>query len=217
MTRNAEESREELATLNRGQGISENDPFTEERYRQFARRIIGQQTVLDVGCNTGRGGAALKSACPSVRLFGLEMLPDRVAQIPPGLYEAPVTGEYLEDHHSPAGGYDVILMGELIEHVPWAGIDPLIFSAKRLLKPGGKIFLTTPNPHYLLLKRRSRGSVLGGPHVSVHCPEALSQYLKFRGFNVDELCGTGRVSATLGHRWPLSFYGAYLLVATTRP
>ena len=104
-------------------------------------------------------------------------------------------------------------MGELIEHVPWAGLDPIIFSAYRLLKPGGKLVLTTPNPHYFLLNLRGGGSVLGGPHVSVHCAEALAQYLRFRGFHIDELRGTGSMSRIIGSRMPLSLYGAYLLSA----
>ena len=46
-----------LIELNRAQEISEVDTFTESRYRQFVRRFQDHtQTVLDVGCNTGRGG-----------------------------------------------------------------------------------------------------------------------------------------------------------------
>jgi 2-polyprenyl-3-methyl-5-hydroxy-6-metoxy-1,4-benzoquinol methylase len=104
-------------------------------------------------------------------------------------------------------------MGEVIEHVPLDAIDAVLDAAKRLLRPDGLILLTTPNPHYLLLRLRSGGTVLGGAHVSLHCPKALSQYLRYVGFVVEVLAGSGRVSARVGTRLPMFAYGSYLIVA----
>ncbi len=47
----------EYEQLNVNQSISEVDQFTEERYRLFHRFLPRQiVNILDVGCNTGRGG-----------------------------------------------------------------------------------------------------------------------------------------------------------------
>jgi hypothetical protein len=45
-----------LYDLNKAQIWSENDPFTLNRYLQFSRFIKNGNYVLDIGCNTGRGG-----------------------------------------------------------------------------------------------------------------------------------------------------------------
>jgi 2-polyprenyl-3-methyl-5-hydroxy-6-metoxy-1,4-benzoquinol methylase len=204
----------EIEQINREQSHSEADPFTEGRYRQFARHLgrgyMGQ--ALDVGCNTGRGGRAFQATNSGVILDGVELLSDRIERIPAGIYRKVYRG-LLEDVPEDAGPYDVLLMGELIEHVPFAVLDNLIEQSMRLLASGGRILLTTPNPHYVLLRRRSHGTVLGGAHVSVHCPVALRQYLRWKGLRVETVTGSGQVSGFLGEKLPLAIYGSYLLVA----
>jgi hypothetical protein len=105
--------------------------------------------------------------------------------------------------------------GELIEHVPYAALKDFISSAARVLSQGGRILLTTPNPHYLFLRWR-RGSVLGGAHVSVHCPAALTELMNHRGFRVVRVEGTGRMSRAVGVRFPLEVYGSFMLIAERR-
>ena len=204
----------ELERINRAQVASEVDRFTEGRYRQFARRLgrgfAGQ--ALDVGCNTGRGGRALLTAAPRVTLDGVEMLADRIERIPAGIYRKVFPG-LLGDMPKDAGPYDVLLMGELIEHVPFAALDDLIEQSTRLLAGGGRLLLTTPNPHYALLRRRCGGSVLGGAHVSVHCPAVLKQYLEWKGLAVETVTGSGPKSGPLGGKFPMALYSQYLLVA----
>jgi 2-polyprenyl-3-methyl-5-hydroxy-6-metoxy-1,4-benzoquinol methylase len=204
----------ELERINRAQVASEVDRFTEGRYRQFARHLgrgfTGQ--ALDVGCNTGRGGRALLTAAPHVSLDGVEMLADRIERIPAGIYRKVFPG-LLGDMPKDAGPYDVLLMGELIEHVPFAALDDLIDQSTHLLAGGGRLLLTTPNPHYALLRRRCGGSVLGGAHVSVHCPAALRQYLEWKGLAVETVTGSGPKSGPLGGKFPLALYSQYLLVA----
>lgn len=204
----------ELEKINREQSFSETDPFTERRYRQFAKHLRAGFTgqVLDVGCNTGRGGQAFSQVTPGVQLDGVELLPDRIERIPPGLYRKVYQG-LLEDIPEDAGPYDALLMGEVVEHVPLTVIENFIDRSMSLLAPGGKILLTTPNPHYLLLRRRSAGSVLGGAHVSVHCPVAFGQFLGWKGLEVQAVTGSGQMSRLLGEKFPMSFYGSYLLVA----
>ena len=206
--------RYELEQINRAQTASEVDRFTEGRYRQFARHLGSSFTgqVLDVGCNTGRGGQAFLAAASKVTLDGVELLADRIERIPDGVYRKVFKG-LLADVPAEAGPYDALLMGELIEHVPFAGLDDLIEQATRLLAGGGRLLLTTPNPHYALLGRRCGGTVLGGAHVSVHCPAALKQYLEWKGLAVETVVGSGPKSSVLGEKFPMALYSQYLLIA----
>jgi 2-polyprenyl-3-methyl-5-hydroxy-6-metoxy-1,4-benzoquinol methylase len=206
--------RYELERINREQSYSEVDPFTEGRYRQFARHLGSGFTgqALDVGCNTGRGGRAFLAAASNVIMDGVELLADRIERIPASIYRKVYRG-LLGDVPGEAGPYDVLLMGELIEHVPFAALDDLIEQSTRLLAQGGRLLLTTPNPHYALLRRRCGGTVLGGAHVSVHCSVALKQYLEWKGLEVETVTGSGRKSGLLGEKLPLAVYSQYLLVA----
>lgn len=203
---------DELIVANRGQSEAETDPFTERRYEQFLGWLDpGTSRVLDVGCGTGRGGAVLRSALPEIELHGVELLPDRSGRIPAGVYDE-IHSVMIQDlEHE--GVFDAIVAGEVIEHVPYRALSDFVEALLSLLRPGGRLLITTPNPHYVLLKWRNRGTVLGGPHVSAHCPVATAQYLRYVGFDEIAVRGSGKVSRWLGTRMPFPCYGSYLVTA----
>jgi 2-polyprenyl-3-methyl-5-hydroxy-6-metoxy-1,4-benzoquinol methylase len=155
----------------------------------------------------------LRRANPSAHIEGLELVTARGSAIPTGIYDAVTVGDLATIETETR--FDAVVMGELIEHVPYTALEHFISSAATLLAPGGRILLTTPNPHYLLLRWRG-GSILGGAHVSVHCPAALSEFLNHRGFRVVRVEGSGRVSRVIGVNFPLSVYGSYMIVAERR-
>lgn len=202
-----------LTDLNRNQRASETDTFTRHRYRQMSSFVSPGSRVLDVGCNTGRGGAIVRQHVPDVHLTGLELVRERVDRIPLGAFDRICVGT-LETAPFEDGSFDAIMMGELLEHLPSATVEDCMRKVICLLAEGGKLILTTPNPHYFLLNWRSNGSVLGGPHVSVHCPRALPQFLRWLGFTRVQTFGSGRVSRLIGTRLPHFLYGSYLLVAS---
>ena len=206
-------SPDELRDRNRSQDVSETDPFTEDRYRQFAKLIEPGWSVLDVGCNTGRGGAALCAAAPSTVLDGMDFLPERLAEVPRDVYRhlfsAPLASLLGEDRR-----YDAALAGEVLEHIPYSDLDDFLTELMSIVRPGGRILLTTPNPHSWLSRARGR-KVLGGAHVSVHCAESLSQYFTYLGARSCRLLGSGRTSRYLGAKMPSGLYGSYLLVVET--
>src|ERR1700720_999955 len=86
-------NRVDLIDVNRRQHCSETDDFTLERYAQFLRHFPSNaQDVLDIGCNTGRGGQFLKSQVPGLRLVGLDCVPDRLKNIDPNVYLRTICG-----------------------------------------------------------------------------------------------------------------------------
>jgi predicted SAM-dependent methyltransferase len=107
--------------------------------------------------------------------------------------------------------FDAVIAGEFIEHLPTALMPSFLHEAFRVLKIGGVLAITTPNPSDL--KRRLRGgTVLGGSHVSQHHAKTLRLQFLMVGFAHVRLRGTGKVSTYLGTRFPLQIYGSYMLI-----
>ena len=191
----------------------EADAFTAERYRMFARELPRgfSGEVLDVGCGVGLGGASFANEQPAAVLDGNELVANRIERIPPGIYREVLPG-LLQDIPE-TRKYDAILAGEVIEHIPLGEVDSFLQAVRNRSRPGSRFLLTTPNPHYMLLRYRSRGSVLGGAHVSVHCRATLTQYLNANGFLVRRVTGSGKMTRLFGRRGPSVLYGAFLIHA----
>jgi SAM-dependent methyltransferase len=52
-------------------------------------------------------------------------------------------------HAFQKNSFDLILLSEVVEHVPEDGVAPLIEEVDRVLAPGGHILLSVPNHHHL--------------------------------------------------------------------
>ena len=200
----------EIVELNRGQKVSEIDPFTEGRYEQFVRHLPSDaHDVLDVGCNTGRGGVVMKTLRPSLCITGLDCVPERVEALDPKIYDARIC-DFTESISSPSDSFDAIVAGEFIEHLPPAKVDATLCEFFRLLRLQGRLLLTTPNPLYIR-HFLERTSVLGGAHISQHYISSLRRRLAAVGFSGITIRGSGRVSSILGEHIPLrAVYGSYL-------
>lgn len=204
---------ERYEALNVLQAESEVDPFTVERYRQFHRFFpSGAKTVLDIGCNTGRGGIALKQLDPTLVITGLDCVQSRLDALPDGVYRKRLHGSSTAIP-SDDNQFDVVVAGEFIEHLYPNDVRQTLGELFRVLRVPGRLLLTTPNPGDI--KRRRRGeSVLGGAHLSQHHPRELRHGLRMIGFSRVRCYGSGKVSRYLGTRNPSLFiFGSYLVSA----
>jgi ubiquinone/menaquinone biosynthesis C-methylase UbiE len=195
------------------QEVAERDTFTVERYRQFARQLPDSDDahVLDVGCSTGRGGIELARSRPNTVLWGLDVVQRRLDELPAvysnrirGLSTAiPIDDEMI----------DVILAGEFLEHLRPQDVDPTIYEFHRILKIGGRVILTTPNPNSIKL-RMLRSSVYGPGHLTQHHASVLRTRLRMHGFKNVKVRGSGKASRYIGERIPfLPLYGSYMIRA----
>ncbi|NEQ27414.1 MAG: class I SAM-dependent methyltransferase, partial [Microcoleus sp. SIO2G3] len=108
---------------------------------------------------------------------------------------------------------DVVVAGEFLEHLYPADVDKTLCELQRVLKIGGRLLLTTPNPHYIKNKL-SRKSIYGVSHLTQHFPKALKFRLQMHGFSGIQIYGSGKVSRHLGWHFPLiAVYGSYLALA----
>ncbi len=192
---------------------SEHDSFTEDRYKQFFKFFPENvATVLDLGCNTGRGGTVLKKLNNKLTISGLDVVEDRLKMLPESIYTFKINGSSTEIPVDDCS-YDVVVAGEFIEHLYCQDVVITLYEVFRVLKIGGSFLLTTPNPQDI--KRRFRKqSVLGGAHLSQHFYKVLKIQLMMTGFSNIRILGSGKMSRYLGYRFPLlSVYGSYMAAA----
>lgn len=201
-----------LIQANRAQGFSETDTFTPARYKQMHSHFPAQtKAVLDVGCNTGRGGQMLKTCNASLDLTGFDCVPERVKALDKAIYQDALCG-FSTAIPVGNGSFDAIVGGEFIEHVPPAQIDQTLTEFFRVLRLKGRLLLTTPNPNYLKNKFKNLSVLQEPSHLSQHYPDALAFRMRLVGYSNIRVWGSGRVSLYLGQRFPfLSVYGSYLI------
>jgi SAM-dependent methyltransferase len=96
--------------------------------------------LLDVGCDTGRFGAALRARFPTSELWGID--PAAPGRAVPDPYNRRITGLFPDD--VPEGGmFDCIVFNDVLEHMadPWDALR----KAHHLLMPGGTLIASIPN------------------------------------------------------------------------
>lgn len=127
---------------------------SEARYRalsQFLAQLIladglcVQETlILDIGCGDACGASQLKQLLPSeYRVWGIDVSHRalRFADImAPEIKVAQSTAQHLP---FPQCCFEIVCLREVIEHIPNALEMSVLHEAARVLKPGGRLVLTT--------------------------------------------------------------------------
>ena len=93
----------------------------------------------------------------------------------------------LETADLPAGGFDLITLWEVLEHLAEPGRT--LAEARRLLAPGGLVLLMTPNVRSLVTRiLHDRSRTFGGhSHLNHFCPRTMETLLKKAGLAVLEM------------------------------
>ncbi|MBK8750222.1 MAG: class I SAM-dependent methyltransferase [Candidatus Competibacteraceae bacterium] len=148
--------------------------------RHLPRPLVGGGALLDVGC--GNGGFLMLAQEMGWSAEGIDLDSKAVATARQrGLVVRQGGIEILSDEQEK---YDVITLSHVIEHVH----DPLdlLRNIYRLLKPGGSLWLETPNLASLGHKRFGENwRDLDAPrHLVLFTPDSLRQALKQVGFEI---------------------------------
>lgn len=142
----------------------------------------GKTRLLDVGCNEGRKMMLYRGN--GFAAEGLEVNP--VAADAARALGFPVHVGDLADI-AEDGGFDVIVMGQVIEHV--LDLDETLAQCRRLLGPGGSLWLSCPNAKSWL--RGAFGRAWINWHIPFHIThlraEDLSDLLARNGFSVQDI------------------------------
>jgi len=150
---------------------------------------------LDVGCSTGALIYHMRRLGWSVA--GNEINPDAAGVARQNNLD--VQPEELEGCSFPEGGFDVIHMGDVVEHL--SSPRQTLSAAHRLLRKGGLIVIKTPNAKSgfavcsMLLSKATRFPWPHSEapyHLHEFCPEALSRLVSSVGFEVLSVKRSGR-------------------------
>jgi SAM-dependent methyltransferase len=135
--------------------------------------------LLDVGF--GAGAVLLAGQRLGWEVFGIERSALAVKQAQDNGFANVVEGDFLQAPYEPMT-FDVLVMTELIEHLP----DPFPFlkQAHRLLRPGGVLYMTTPNGAGISGRiLTTEWSVVDPPeHLNLFSPRSLTRTLERCGF-----------------------------------
>jgi ubiquinone/menaquinone biosynthesis C-methylase UbiE len=187
------------------------DTFSSSRYMQMCRSVKRHPSkILDIGIGSGIGGAIMRVQFPDSYIVGIDAVQER-AQNSLENYDQLFYGSALESTFE-EDFFDLIVAGELIEHIDTREVNNFLEEVFRILKPGGFFVFTTPNPNDIKMRLR-RGSVLGGSHLSQHFISATKIRVQLASFRVVKVRGTGRTSKFIGTHFPKFLYGSYMLVA----
>ena len=187
------------------------------------------QRVLDVGCSSGYLARPLAER--GVRVVGVE-LDAEAADEARAVCEDVVVGD-VETMELPfeAGSFDVVLCGDLIEHLrdPGSALTRL----RPFLRPGGRLVLTTPNVANWAMRlsllggrwRYTDRGILDRTHVHLFTRKALVETVEAAGYRIVELDHTApvpvvgtpaveRVAHGVARLRPSLFAYQFLLAAT---
>ena len=124
--------------------IRARDPNEDLRVRELASTLaLDGARALDIGCGTGQLLYLLSAM--GAEVTGLEVDPEAVEFVSTQLGLPCIRGT-LDSSGLDADGYDLVVLQDLIEHV----LDPraLLTRAAAHLRPGGVLYLWTPNATY---------------------------------------------------------------------
>lgn len=147
--------------------------------RHLPKPSPNHNRLLDVGCGNGAFLADARTA--GWECVGTDFDPHAVAMIRSLGIDAHL-GE-LEALRFEAGSFDAITLSHVIEHVH----DPKVLLAEcaRLLRPGGTLWIATPNSRSWVHRRFGANLLDFAPcHLILFSPEVLKILLDTRGFRV---------------------------------
>jgi ubiquinone/menaquinone biosynthesis C-methylase UbiE len=161
--------------------------LTHARLSRVAKHLGGD--VLDAGCGYGELLDYLPPHVHSVTL--LDRSPERLPRLQTRFARGSVQAKFLLGDIAvgeivlPGASFDTVVMAALLEHLKIPGAA--LREARRLLKPGGSLVLTTPTP--LGGRLHAWGSYLGltyreaaDEHEGFFDHEALKRLLHDEGF-----------------------------------
>jgi SAM-dependent methyltransferase len=154
----------------------------------FEARVAAGASVLDVGSGDARLTHFLAKR---YRVVGIEPQRDAIALgrlmtrlngTAPGFVQGDAASLPFA-----AGTFDAVSAFDVIEHLPRAFTPGMLAEARRVLRPGGWLLLTTPNSRSL--RNRVLGHRLDPKHYFEFSAEELSTAVRDGGFEVVRLEG----------------------------
>jgi methionine biosynthesis protein MetW len=184
----------------------------EPRFRkvlQIAARLEAKR-FLDIGCGDGSYTLMLKETLKAEEAVGIEVSAEAIGVLKDKGIKAYQWDIDEEKFPFESDSFDLVYCGEIIEHL--FNPDHLLDEVRRVLKPGGKIIITTPNlagwPNRLSLllgyqpfatsvspehegagKLMLKGNEGQWGHIRVFTLRALKELIKIHSFRILQTAG----------------------------
>ena len=173
---------------------SRTSPFRDIYFaKRFGARILRASglplanglTVLDFGCGPGFLWDHIRQTGAAWRYIGADFSSDSTSQLAARAASDPrfVAAHYLQQLPVPLpdASVDAAFLIEVVEHVTDHYLEPILREMRRLLKPGGRLVITTPNAEDLAASTRlcpECGAVFHEwQHVRTWDADSLSAYV----------------------------------------
>lgn len=140
-------------------------PVIPRSMRHVAALLRAGERVLDVGASDGRFG---KKLAPGVVYETFDTDPA-------------VPADYRSLDALPAGAFDAVACFETVEHLTLDELRALLAAVAQALRPGGRLYVSTPNIHHPWAYLRS------ATHRTPFCYDELGGLVEMHGFAVDAL------------------------------
>ena len=110
---------------------------------QLGPELSGARRVLEIGCGDGDVATEVTRRYPDLTYVGLDVSPEPgrrfAGRTGAAEFFSMPSGDYLAQHSEAVGAFDVVLVVDVLHHVP-ADLRPAILDdAARLLRPGGHL------------------------------------------------------------------------------
>lgn len=178
-------------------------PITVSRYEELLdgfEKFRKNNTILDVGCGSGYFLDVAKKK--GWKVYGTEFSDhqvDKCSKKRITMKQGEISADMFENEY-----FDIITSFEVLEHTN--NPQQQIRQINKLLRPGGALYLTTPNFNALYrLRLKGKYNIINYPeHLSYFTKKTLHHLLKTNGFKKSLLVSHGisisRIKTSLGNK-----------------
>jgi len=125
------------------------EEYVKETQRFYLPHFSRCHYVLDIGCGRGEFLELMQESGVAAR--GIDLNEECVAICRQKGLEAQLADVFTYLDELPAGGFDGIFCGQVVEHIAPERVPDLIRLMARALQPGGVVVVETPNPESLAI------------------------------------------------------------------